>query len=730
MQQIYASRLYTGFKCVSKRIGYANRLCRLQCSLGTISSHQRLFATSATTQGSRMRMIDKGGPSFQDFLGAASSSAGTDTSTGTGNSCFTEAIIGVDGDFEPSGDENENGIKPELTYFIETYGCQMNVSDSEIVRSVLQDQGHVPADSVESADLVLVNTCAIRENAEAKIWNRLAYFQSLRRENKIKPPKQSKLNRTTADRKEALAVKVAMKLERKENKEKGLNMIYGNNSNTNKIKPFVGVLGCMAERLKERLLDEDSVDFVVGPDSYRDIPRLIGTVTNTGQKAANTQLSLEETYADIAPIREADTCSAFVSIMRGCNNMCSYCIVPFTRGRERSRDMLTILGEVNHLLEDGVKEICLLGQNVNGFHDTSEESAKNYLTSTYAAADGFNNLFNSRSRAKPGARFVDLLSSISNTSPELRIRFTSPHPKDFPLEVLAEIAQRDNLCKSLHMPAQSGSSSVLQRMRRGYTREVYLELVERAREIIPGVTISTDMITGFCGETEEEHADTLSLMEHCAFDQAFMFAYSLRDKTHASHNLIDDVPLEVKNRRLQEVIDVYRRKLKEKNSLVETFQKRLVLVEGAANRSTLENPMWTGRTDGNKRVVFSSTNSILPCLKSPHLGTVLNILNDAAPIMKARVEKTISEEMKLNNGIAVEKSQGRLARFVTDTLHAAISTLPYTDIIIPTDVNRRIKPGDYVVVFVAEAEGPTLRGTAFAKSTMAEFHNSSTHSLK
>jgi len=485
----------------------------------------------------------------------------------------------------------------------------------------------------------------------------------------------------------------------------------------------------MAERLKEKLLDEDSVDFVVGPDSYRDIPRLIGSVTSTGQKEANTQLSLEETYADIAPVRETDNCSAFVSIMRGCNNMCSYCIVPFTRGRERSRDMNTIMNEVGQLVHQGVKEICLLGQNVNGFHDTSDASALQYPTSTYQAADGFNNLFRSRSRNAPGARFAELLATVSDVSPELRIRFTSPHPKDFPLEVLQEIANRPNLCKSLHMPAQSGSTTVLQRMRRGYSREAYLELVARAREMIPGVTISTDMITGFCGETEEEHADTLSLMEEVAFDQAFMFAYSLRDKTHASHKMEDDVPLAVKNRRLQEVIDVYRRKLKEKNSTVETGRSRLVLVEGPATRSTAEAPMWTGRTDGNKRVIFSASNAILPSLESPHLQSMLNLLSEAHPRLRQAVAVEVERESRgpslgVNAKVTTEvvKTQGRLMRAMTETLQNALLTLPPGQILSPREASKHILPGDYAVVHIAEAEGPTLRGVAVSRTSMKEFH--------
>lgn len=314
----------------------------------------------------------------------------------------------------------------------------MNSADSEIVRSILSDAGHIYCDSIESADLILTNTCAIRENAEAKVWNRLDYFQSIRNKNK--------------------------KL-----RKQGL--------------PVIGVLGCMAERLKEKLLDEDSVDFVCGPDAYRDIPRLLNVVISTDQKEANTMLSFEETYADISPVRTVSRHSAFVSIMRGCNNMCSFCIVPFTRGRERSRPIGSILGEVQELSVQGVKEVVLLGQNVNGYHDASPESVVAYPATTYQAAHGFNNLFQSKSRDRPGARFSDLLSAVAAINPEMRVRFTSPHPKDFPDDVLHTIAATPNICPSVHMPMQSGSSSVLTRMRRGYSREVFLSLVQRVRQV-------------------------------------------------------------------------------------------------------------------------------------------------------------------------------------------------------------------------------------------------------
>ena len=333
----------------------------------------------------------------------------------------------------------------QLSFHLETYGCQMNVSDSEIVRSILQNSGHIPSKSLEEADIILANTCAIRDNAESKIWHRLKYFQSISNKKKINE------------------------------------------------RPIVGVLGCMAERLKEKMLEDKGVNFVCGPDAYRDIPSLINTVTSTDQKAANTQLSLDETYADIQPVRQASSIEAFVSIMRGCNNMCSYCIVPFTRGRERSRPVISILKEVDTLVKTGVKEILFLGQNVNSYHDKSKESLEEF-DNNYQIADGFSNMYKIRDGA--GARFANLLDLASLKHPEVRFRFTSPHPKDFSDSILQLIATRPNICSSLHMPAQSGSSSVLKRMRRGYTKEAYLELIYKARNMISNLSISTDMITG------------------------------------------------------------------------------------------------------------------------------------------------------------------------------------------------------------------------------------------
>ena len=511
-------------------------------------------------------------------------------------------------------ENNENTSCKGLRFHIETYGCQMNTSDSEIVRSILCGAGHTPCSSVEEADVILTNTCAIRENAENKIWNRLAYFQSIRKKRQL----------------------------------------------ANDVRaPVVGILGCMAERLRDKLLEEQSVNFICGPDAYRDIPRLVSTsVSGSDQKAANTQLSLEETYADIQPVREASRVEAFVSIMRGCNNMCSYCIVPFTRGRERSRPIPSIVQEIQGLAAQGVKEVLLLGQNVNSYHDKSLDSQKAYSTTSYRSTAGFSNLFRARDGA--GARFADLLREVSQIDPEMRIRFTSPHPKDFPDEVLHLIADSPNICCSLHLPIQSGSNTVLQRMRRGYTREAYLTLVDKARKIIPGLAISSDFITGFCGETDAEHRDTIDLMRAVQFDQAFMFAYSLREKTHAARRMEDDVPKDVKKERLQHVIETFREEVQRKNDVEEIGKCRLVLVEGPAKKSTPEHPMSTGRTDTNKRVVFED-----------------HVIHDG-----------------WHGKVAPTACGGR-------------SVQP--------------NPGDYVVVQITQARGHTLRGIAIARTSLAEY---------
>ena len=447
----------------------------------------------------------------------------------------------------------------------------MNSSDSEIVESVLQAAGMRRVDDVSQASLIALNTCAIRDNAEAKIWQRLHVFRSLRY------PSPHKVDRTR----------------------------HGFNTRSphwqppfeRSARPLVAVLGCMAERLKDKLLDEQQlVDIVVGPDAYRDLPRLIDAIDVAGQSnAMNVQLAVDETYADITPVRAGgSTTSAYVSIMRGCDNLCSYCIVPFTRGRERSRDADSIVSEVRGLLDTGYKEVTLLGQNVNSYNWTSE---RKLAPTKQAKTAGFVNI--SR-RPLSQFDFTQLLDTLSLLSPELRIRFTSPHPKDVPTELLQLMRDRHTLCKSIHLPAQSGSSSVLQRMRRGYGREAYEQLIADVRRLMPSATISTDMIAGFCGETEEEHQASVELMQQVQFDQAFMFHYSQREKTHAHRTMADDVPEQVKLRRLQEVIDAFQAGVKQRNAeLLGSVQ--LVLVEGRARRSPTD---WMGRTDGNRIAVL------------------------------------------------------------------------------------------------------------------------------
>jgi len=409
-------------------------------------------------------------------------------------------------------------------FYIETYGCQMNFADSEIVNSILMDTGMQPVQKPDQADVIFINTCSIRDNAESKVWNRLKEFRALKREK---------------------------------------------NGNLT-----VGVLGCMAERVRDKFLEEEKlVDLVVGPDAYRDIPDLLSEVTD-GRKAVNVLLSLEETYADITPVRTADNgVSAFVSVMRGCDNMCSFCVVPFTRGRERSRPIESVLDEIKMLSDKGYKEVTLLGQNVNSYN-------------------------------AEGVRFADLMEQASLVNPEIRIRFSTSHPKDFPNELLHVINERPNICEYIHIPAQSGNSDVLERMRRPYSRQEYLELIDKMRELIPGVSLSTDIITGFCDETEEEHEDTLSLMQQVRYDLAYMFAYSERERTMAHRKFEDNVPEKVKKRRLTEIIQ-QQMAIQEELNKNEIGRTHLVLVEGTSKRS---DEQLAGRTDTNKMVVFDRKN--------------------------------------------------------------------------------------------------------------------------
>ena len=474
----------------------------------------------------------------------------------------------------------------------------------------------------------------------------------------------------------------------------------------------------MAERLKTKLLDEKSVDFVVGPDAYRDIPRLLSVSSSGEQKEANTLLSIEETYADIAPVREASSSiSAFVSIMRGCNQMCTYCIVPFTRGRERSRPIATILQEIQSLHDSGVKEVTLLGQNVNGYYDNSEASQIQYpIDRKYTPSSGFNNrLYKSKRQDGPGARFVDLLAAISELVPDMRIRFTSPHPKDFPDEVLELIANRKNICASLHLPAQSGSNSVLERMRREYTREAYVALVQRARDIIGrDLSITSDFISGFCGETEEEHQMTLSLIREVKYERAFMFAYSLRDKTSAAYNLTDDVSEEVKNRRLQEVIAVFQETSMQKIQEVEKVGSvRLVLIDQLIHvKPTNEH-------------IYKSNKALMSAEQMNFM------VNDTEEVPNTVVSD--SEQPNSCNNSDDGKGKGDCAKSTatvnwlsgrTDNNHRCLIT-PFpisnsaTD---STNVNMRLpQPGDYVSMRITAIKGKTVYGIPLHYTSISTF---------
>ena len=431
-----------------------------------------------------------------------------------------------------AGDVNEYHKK----FYIESYGCQMNFSDSEIVASILNGEGFGATRNYEEADLVLLNTCSIREKAEQTVRKRLTEFKKL-----------------------------------KENKPGTL----------------VGVLGCMAERLKSKFLEEEKlVDIVVGPDAYRSLPMLVEEA-ETGQKAVNVLLSRDETYADISPIRlDSNGVTAFVSIMRGCNNMCSFCVVPFTRGRERSRDAASIINECRELFNNGYREVTLLGQNVDSYY---------YVDDRPLTTD------NVKHSMPEIVTFAKLLEKVALISPLLRVRFSTSHPKDITDEVLHTMAKYENICKYIHLPVQSGSTRVLQLMNRTYTREWYAAKVDRIREIMPDCGISSDVIAGFCTETEDDHNDTLKIMEHSKYDMSYMFIYSERPGTLAQRRYADDIPEEIKKRRLTEIVDLQNRLSLESNKkdIGKTFK---VLIEGNSKRSEAD---WMGRNTQNKVVVFS-----------------------------------------------------------------------------------------------------------------------------
>lgn len=427
-------------------------------------------------------------------------------------------------------------LKNGKTYYIESYGCQMNVSDSEIVASVLNNSGFSPIKEYDQADIIFLNTCSIREKAELTVRNRIKQFNQLKK------------------------------------KKKGL---------------MIGVLGCMAERLKTKFLEEEKlVDLVAGPDVYRDLPNMISEVEG-GQKAVNVLLSRDETYADISPVRlSSNGVTAFVSIMRGCDNMCSFCVVPFTRGRERSRSTDSIIEEVKMLVDEGFKEVTLLGQNVDSYRWSPDPKMKGLkLIENKYAPDVVN--------------FSRLLEKVAQVNPQLRVRFSTSHPKDMTDDVLEVMAKYTNICNYIHLPLQSGSSTCLDRMNRTYDREWYLDRIKAIQKIVPNCAISADIIAGFCGETEEEHQDTLSMMEYVKYDMSYMFYYSERPGTLAAKRFVDDVPEETKKRRLQEIVDLQNKHSLERNQ-EQIGKRQIVLIEWIAKKSKEQ---LLGRTDSNKKVI-------------------------------------------------------------------------------------------------------------------------------
>ena len=451
----------------------------------------------------------------------------------------TLAGLGKEPDEEKQGEvffreqAASEGTGPEKKFYIESYGCQMNFSDSEIVASILAEAGYRPTRNMADSDLILVNTCSIREKAEETVRKRLRIFDKVKKERP------------------------------------GM---------------LVGVLGCMAERLKSKFLEEEKlVDLVLGPDAYRDLPQLIAGA-GEGEKGINVFLSREETYADISPLRlDSNGVSAFISIMRGCDNMCSFCVVPFTRGRERSRDAFSIIAEAADLFERGYREVTLLGQNVDSYKWISPENGETVT-------------------------FAQLLEMTALVSPELRIRFSTSHPKDITDEVLYTMARHENICNYIHLPVQSGNSRILELMNRTYDRAWYMDKIRRIYGIIPDCAISSDIITGFCTETEEEHRDTLSIMEFAGYSMSYMFIYSERPGTPAARKYADDVPLPVKKRRLQEVIRLQNR-LALRHNQADVGKVFKVLVEGDSKRSGDD---FRGRNSQNKMTVFPKKSGVKP----------------------------------------------------------------------------------------------------------------------
>ena len=457
-----------------------------------------------------------------------------------------------------------NSRLPGRQLYIESYGCQMNFSDSEIVTSILQKDGFNTTDDIQQADLILLNTCSIREKAELTVRKRLTAFNQIKK---------------------------------------------------NKPEMTIGVLGCMAERLKSQLLEEEKiVDLVVGPDAYRDLPNLV-KIAEAGQKGVNTFLSREETYADISPVRlNSNGVTAFISIMRGCDNMCSFCVVPFTRGRERSRDPHSIVSEAQNLFDQGYREVTLLGQNVDSYKWSAQENNKARLN---------------KLKDSEVINFANLLERVAQVDPDLRVRFSTSHPKDITDEVLETMKAYENICKYIHLPAQSGNSRVLELMNRTYSRDWYINRVDAIRRILgQECGISSDMITGFCTETEEEHQDTISLMDYVKYDFSYMFYYSERPGTLAAKNYEDDIPLTIKKKRLQEIIAKQSQSSLERNQL-DIGKVFKVLIEGFSKRSQED---LQGRTSSNKVVIFKNDGfkkgtylnvKINNCTSATLLGTIV-----------------------------------------------------------------------------------------------------------
>ncbi|KAJ1925040.1 hypothetical protein IWQ60_004821 [Tieghemiomyces parasiticus] len=506
--------------------------------------------------GRRKLVFDNRGPNFQDFLRAATQTdphnPGTDSALPTKSDAEAPYLM-------PTLPADPRQLGQGRRFFVEVYGCQMNVNDTEVLMSLLQEAGYERTLEVDDADIIFLMTCSIRDNAEKKIWNRLAHYKSLKARRSNDQP------------------------------------------------PLVGVLGCMAERLKDKLLEADRlVDVVCGPDAYRTLPHLLSLAHQSMMGVANVLLSADETYADVTPVRlHPNQVSVHLSVMRGCNNMCSFCIVPFTRGIERSRPIASIVREVEQLSAQGIKEVMLLGQNVNSYRDETEYHSYAAPTSAAPVEDGalsaaptalsrgFKTIYKTK---YGGLRFAELMGQVARVDPEMRVRFTSPHPKDFPDDLLHLIRDQPNVCRNLHLPLQSGSTAVLERMRRGYTREAYLALVDHVRALIPDVTLSTDVIAGFCGETEADHRDTVDLMASVGYDTAYMFGYSMRERTHAHRRFADDVPADVKARRLTEIIETFHTHARPRHQTL-VGRSQLVLVDGYSAK----HGCWQGRTDGNHK---------------------------------------------------------------------------------------------------------------------------------